>query len=176
MKYVAIFFILLRNIFDRIVRYIMVSLFKFHGTNVIFFPMHSSFSYKNIVLGNDVYIGPGACFSSNTSIIIGNKIMFGPNVTIMAGDHNISQIGKYMYDVEDKIGNNDLPVIIEDDVWVGTGAIILKGVKIGKGSVIGAGSVVLKDVEPFSIVAGVPARKIKMRFSDLDLAKHVSIL
>ncbi len=52
-------------------------------------------------------------------------------------------------------------VIIEDDCWIGAGAIILNGITIGKGSVVGAGSVVTKDVPPYTIVAGNPARKIK---------------
>jgi maltose O-acetyltransferase len=55
------------------------------------------------------------------------------------------------------------PVIIEDDVWIGARVIILPGVKIGKGSIVGAGAVVTKDVEPYSIVAGVPAKLIRKR-------------
>ena len=56
------------------------------------------------------------------------------------------------------------PPIIEDDVWISSGAIILPGVRIGKGAIIAAGAVVTKDVEEYSVVAGVPAKKIKMRF------------
>ena len=155
---------------------ILLSLFKKHGKNVIFSPLNSQFSNKNIELGNDVYIGPGAKFSAITSIIIGNKVMFGPNVTIMGGDHNISQLGKYMFDVEEKLPDNDKPVIIEDDVWIGANVIILKGVLIGKGSVIGAGSVVTKDVESYSINIGSPSKKVKMRFPEEVLKKHIAIL
>ncbi len=140
MKYFALLYLFIRKAFDRIVMYVMISLFRKHGKNNIFFPTNSSFSYKNIILGNDVYIGPGANFSSITVIDIGNKIMIGPNVTILGGDHNISQIGKYMYDVEEKLPENDLPITIEDDVWIGNGAFILKGVSIRKGAVIAAGS------------------------------------
>jgi acetyltransferase-like isoleucine patch superfamily enzyme len=146
------------------------------GKNVIFHPTSSSFSYNSIIIGNDVYIGPGANFSSITYIKIGNKVLFGPNVTIMAGDHNTNCIGKYMFDVEDKLPENDLPVTIEDDVWVGTDSIILKGVTIGTGSVIAAGSVVTKNVDPYSVVAGVPATKIKMRFTEEEIKKHKKIL
>jgi acetyltransferase-like isoleucine patch superfamily enzyme len=156
--------------------YIMISLFKKYGKNVTFYPTKSSFSYRNITLGNDVYIGPGANFSSITVISIGNKVMFGPNVTILGGDHNISCMGKYMYDVKEKLPENDLPVYIEDDVWIGASAIILKGVRIGTGSVVAAGAIVTKDVEPYSIVVGVPAKKIKMRFSEEDILSHIKLL
>ncbi len=176
MKYIALLYLFIRKAFDRIVMHIMISLFRAHGKNIIFFPTSSSFTYKNIVLGSDVYIGPGANFSSITLINIGNKIMFGPNVTILGGDHNISQIGEYMYDVEEKLPENDLPITIEDDVWIGNGAFILKGVKINKGAVIAAGSIVTKDVDSYSIVAGVPAKKIKMRFSEQDLTRHINLL
>ena len=98
--------------------------------------------------------------------------MFGPNVTIMGGDHNISQVGQYMFDVKEKLPENDLPVIIEDDVWLGTGCIILKGVTLGQGSVVAAGALVIKDVPPYSIVGGVPAKVIKMRFSEEEIEIH----
>ena len=67
-------------------------------------------------------------------------------------------------------------VIIEDDVWIGYGSIIMSGVKIGKGSIVAAGSVVTKDVIPYAIVGGNPARLIKMRFKEKEQLKHESIL
>jgi len=59
--------------------------------------------------------------------------------------------------------SEDRPVCIEDDVWIGSRVILLPGVRIGKGSIVGAGSVVTRDVEPYAIVAGNPARKIRSR-------------
>jgi virginiamycin A acetyltransferase len=58
------------------------------------------------------------------------------------------------------------PIIVEDEVWIGTSSMILSGVTIGRGAIIGAGSVVTKDVPPFSIVAGIPAKVIKMRYDE----------
>lgn len=156
--------------------HILKYLFKKNGKRNVFFPTKSYFSYQSIELGDHVYIGPGAHFSSITEIIIGNKVMFGPNVTIMGGDHNTTQLGKYMYDVEDKLPENDQPVIIEDDVWIGTGVIILKGVRIGTGAIIAAGAVVTRSVEPYSIVGGIPSKKIKMRFSEEELVLHRDLL
>ena len=151
-------------------------LFKSYGRNFIFDP-DGQYSFSTIQAGNDVYIGPGANLSASESqIILGNKIMFGPNVTILGGDHNTSQIGRYMFDVKEKLPENDLPVIIEDDVWIGTGAIILKGVTIGTGSIIGAGSIVTKNCPPNSIMVGVPAKVVKNRFSDQVLIEHKKLL
>jgi len=155
---------------------LLLKLFKQVGKNFIFHP-DDLFSYQTITVGNDVYIGPGAKFSaSKSSITLGNKIMFGPNVTIMGGDHNIGVIGSYMYDVKEKLPENDLPVVIEDDVWIGCGVIILKGVTIGRGAVVAAGSLVNKSVASYDIVAGVPAKKISQRFSQSEILEHEKIL
>ncbi len=124
-----------------------------------------------------VFFGPRAILHASASgIKIGSKVMLGPNVTILGGDHNIRVIGKYMFDVKTKLPENDLPVIIKDDVWIGASATILKGVKIGEGSVIAAGALVIKDVPPYSIVGGVPAKVIKYRFEEDKLKKHIELL
>jgi len=151
-------------------------LFKKVGSNFFFNPS-DLFSYQTITVGDDVYIGPGAKFSASvSSITLGNKIMFGPNVTIMGGDHNTTVVGSYMYDIKDKLSKNDQPVIVEDDVWIGCGVIILKGVTVGTGSIVAAGALVTNSVPCFSIVGGVPAKVIGQRFSDEDLAEHKKII
>lgn len=151
-------------------------LFKSYGRNFVFDPK-SSFSYETISVGDDVYIGPGArLHASDSEIRLGSKIMFGPNVTIMGGDHNTSEIGVYMYDQHNKLPENDQKVIIEDDVWIGCDVTILKGVIIGHGSIIAAGALVIKNVDPYSIVAGVPAKLIKKRFTNDEIVIHESKL
>lgn len=114
--------------------------------------------------------------ATGAKIRIGNKVLFGPHVFIITGNHQINQIGKYIIDVQEKTEVCDEDVIIDDDVWIGAGTIILKGVHIGKGSVIGAGSVVTKDTEPYSVNAGNPCRKIRMRFTEEEIIKHESML
>jgi len=150
--------------------------FRSVGKRFIFDP-YSRFTYQNIIVGNDVFIGEGAHFSATNSMItIGDKVMFGPNVTMMTGDHNTSVIGKYMKDISVKKPEDDQEIIIENDVWIGTGAIILKGVTIQEGSIVAAGALVKNDVDAHTIVAGVPAKLIKSRFSKNDLAKHRTLL
>lgn len=151
-------------------------LFKRHGRNFVFDPF-GHYSFHTIEVGDDVFIGQGAVLlASESKIVLGSKIMLGPNVTIMGGDHNTSQIGRYMYDVDEKLPENDLPVHIEDDVWIGTGAIILKGVVIGRGSIVAAGALVINDVSPYSIVGGVPAKEIKKRFTKEEIEVHEKIV
>ena len=104
--------------------------------------------------------------------------MFAPRVTIVTGDHRIDLPNRFMDSVKDneKLSENDKDVVFEGDNWIGTGTIILKGVTVGKGSVIAAGSVVTHDVPKYSIVGGIPAKLIKMRFTDEEIKKSEDIL
>lgn len=97
---------------------------------------------------------------------------------MISGNHRIDIPGKYMSEVTDAMKRleDDQDVVIEDDVWIGCNAIILKGVTIGTGAVIAAGAVVTKDVAPYSIVGGNPAKLIRKRFSAEQLAEHKSLL
>ena len=152
--------------------YTQIPLFKKCGKNLKF-GKGCQFAHSFIEFGNDVYIGPYATMMSGISNIkIGNKVLFGPNVTIMGGDHRTDVIGSYMYDIKEKLPKNDQDIIIEDDVWVGANAVILKGVTIGRGSIIGAGSIVVKSVPPYSIYVGSPPMKIRSRWDSSTIAMH----
>ncbi len=110
-----------------------------------------------IITGDEVYLN-GTAIISEEEIIFGNRIMIGANTVIMdTNSHNVPY--KNRLKSWDKIVRR--PVKIEDDVWIGANCFILKGVTVGKGSIIGAGSVVNNDVRPFSIYAGNPAVFIK---------------
>lgn len=148
------------------------------GENV-YIGENSSITYKNVHIGNEVYVGPRAFFlSTRAQIFIGNHVMFGPNVFLITGNHRIDIIGSYMINVKEseKLPEDDQDIIIEDDVWIGANAIILKGVTIGEGSVIAAGSIVTKNIEPYSVCAGIPAKKIRNRFSKEEQEKHKMML
>jgi len=176
MKAIGSFFLFLRNASNRVLRMFMLRKFKKCGSNVKFYAF-DFLSYGTIEIGDDVYIGRGAKFSAAHAIIhIGSKVMFGPNVLIRGGNHNTGVIGEFMFDVKEKREFDDEDVIISDDVWVGAGATILKGVNIARGSIVAAGAVVTKSFPPYSIIGGVPAKLIKPRFNYEVVKEHETLL
>lgn len=100
--------------------------------------------------------------------------MFGPNVTVITGDHRTDLIGRYMTSVrnEEKLPENDQAVVFEGDNWIGANVTILKGVRVGNGAIVASGAVVDKDVPPYAIVGGVPAKVIKYRFTEKQILEH----
>ena len=148
------------------------------GTNVSLRPSTSVyFGLKNLSLGNNVSIPRFShIFCTDAPLTIGNNVIFGPAPTIVTGDHRIDVIGKPIFSSYDKLPENDAPVVIQDDVWVGAHVTILKGVTIGRGSVVAAGSVVNKSTPPYSISGGVPAKTIKFRFTIDQIIEHECIL
>jgi maltose O-acetyltransferase len=114
--------------------------------------------------------------AANSRIVLGSHVIFGPGVMVYAGNHNTGQQGRFMADVTEKRPEDDLEVVFEDDIWVGGGSIILQGVTVGRGSVIGAGSVVVRDVPPYCLVAGVPARPLKARWTLDGVIAHEALL
>lgn len=114
----------------------------------------------NIYIGHNVYLGPGATLlTTRAKIRIGNYVMSGPNLTVVTGDHRTDIVDRPMMELtdKDKLPDNDQDVVIGNDVWMGSGVTILKGVHISDHCVIAAGAVVTKDVEPeFSIWGGFP--------------------
>lgn len=141
------------------------------GTSV-YLGKNCTFS-KNISIGNDVFIATGCCFQSvHGSIIIGNHVMFGPEVHIHGGNHKFDRVGYFMKENDDKQQGEDGYIIIENDVWVGARAIILKGVTIGKGSIIGAGSIVTKSIPPYSIYTGAPTSRMRIRWDTETIEEH----
>jgi chloramphenicol O-acetyltransferase type B len=134
-----------------------------------------------IRVGDNFYIGKFSQIECDA--IIGHNVMFANRVAIIGRyDHNYQQIGvptrlaSQIRDPDYTWKGLDQAVIIEDDVWIGYGAIILGGIRIGKGSIIASGAVVTSDVEPYSIYGGVPAKKIGNRFNtEDDLNEHIRL-
>ena len=104
---------------------------------------------------------------------IGRYTMLAHDVQIIGGDHVFNDPNLPMTFA----GRETIkPTIIGDDCWIGARSIMLVGVKIGDGAIVAAGSVVTKDIEPYSIYAGVPAKKIRMRFTEEEIALHKEML
>ena len=114
-----------------------------------------------IRFGNDCNLGEYNHITAVNKIIIGNGLLTGRWVTITDNSHGSTDIDNlYIKPIERQIFSKG-PVIIGDNVWIGDKATILPGVKIGDGAVIGANSVVTKDVPPYAVIVGNPARVIK---------------
>lgn len=119
-----------------------------------------------LTIGDRCFIGNMCFFGVARSVRIGNDCLLAANVSIRDYDgHSLDPAKRRRREPADADDVN--PVTIEDDVWIGNGALILKGVTVGRGSVIGAHAVVTGDVPPFTVVAGNPARMVKDLPSDL---------
>ena len=113
-----------------------------------------------LIIGNNCGFS-SACIWSHQSIIIGNNVNIGADSILMDSDaHSLSYLDRRIVNVDIRNKVNK-PIVIDDDVLIGTRCIILKGVHIGARSIVGSGSVVLSDIEPDSIYGGNPARKIR---------------
>jgi maltose O-acetyltransferase len=125
-------------------------------TRKIFFRM------TGVHIGEDTNVTPGLVVNDGYSGLcrIGNRVSIATNVTLVADSNpNNSRLAGEPYVKEHLIKTG--PVVIEDDVWLGTNVVVLPGVRVGRGAVVGAGAVVTRDVAPFTVVAGVPARPIR---------------
>ena len=121
---------------------------------------------ENVYCGNNVSLGGDNLFLSyNAEVRIGDNVMFGPRVTVITGDHRIDVRGKPMVEVTEKLPENDHDVVFERDNWIGANVTVLKGGTIGEGAVIAAGAVVTKNIDPYTICGGVPAKKLRDRFT-----------
>jgi acetyltransferase-like isoleucine patch superfamily enzyme len=114
-----------------------------------------------VKIGDNSCINEGAIIAATNSVTIGKNCMIAPRVYILDVDHEYSSKEVPIC----KQGYKSSPVTIEDDVWIGTQSVITRGITIGTGAIIGANSVVTKNVPPYWIVAGAPAKPIKHRFN-----------
>lgn len=142
-----------------------------HAPKNVYFGGHSKIS-SDLVLGEYVFIGNNC--EIYPKVTIGDYTLIARYSSIIGGDHIYNKAGTpIIFSGRDEIK----PTKIGKDCWIGAHSLIMCGVTIGDGSIIAAGSIVTKDVEPYSIYGGVPAKKIKDRFaSEEDLIKHKACL
>lgn len=118
-----------------------------------------------ITIGDNVFLGDFSIISGDDGeVVIGNNVLIASGVVIQAADHRIARTDIPVMDQGHVPGR----IVIEDDVWIASNAVITSNVTIGKGAVVGAGAVVTKDVPPMAVVGGVPAKIIRMRDSETD--------
>ncbi|WP_437097236.1 sugar O-acetyltransferase [Streptomyces sp. enrichment culture] len=117
-------------------------------------PLHVAYGSR-VHLGDDVYANFGLTLVDDVEVFVGDRVMFAPHVTISTTGHPVHP------ELRRDGSQFSAPVRIEDDAWVGAGAVILPGVTVGRGSVVGAGSVVTACVPPMTVVAGAPARVLR---------------
>ena len=108
----------------------------------------------HVTIGDNSWLGPNSVIYGNGGVDIGEDVLIASHCVINTVSHNFSRLDIPMNEQE----INCEPVVIENDVWIGTGTTILQGVRIGHGSIIGAGAVVTRSIPPLSIALGVPAR------------------
>lgn len=152
------------------------------GERIIQYPFHITGVY-NIESDNNINIGVNATImTSRAKLRIKKHFVSGPGLTIITGDH-MPIIGKFLDTVtnEDKdrldVSHQfDQDVTIEEDVWCGANVTILKGVTIGRGSIIASGAVVTKNIPPYCIAGGVPAKVLKTRWTLNQILEHEKAL
>lgn len=118
----------------------------------LFPPFYTDFG-KNMTIGKDVFINSGCHFQDQGGITIGDSTLIGHNVVLATINHDLVPTNDRK--------NHYAPINIGDHVWIGSNATVLAGVSIGDWSVIAAGAVVTKNVPPYTVVGGVPAKILK---------------
>lgn len=134
-------------------------------------PLHANWGGKNVHFGNSVYANFNLTLVDDCDIFVGDNVMFGPNVTISAGTHPIHP------NLRRKKAQYNVPIYIEDNVWIGAQSVVLPGVHIGENTVIGAGSVVTKSIpanvvavgNPCRVIREINARDMKYYYKDLEI-------
>lgn len=142
-----------------------------HVDNTVYFGGKSTIS-RDLQIGRYAYIGPKCVIYPKVSI--GAYTMLANNVSIIGSDHTYNKIGTpIIFSGRETIKQTHIGM----DCWIGAHSIVMCGVTIGNGSIIAAGSVVTRDVEPYCIYGGVPAKKLKNRFpKEDDKVKHIKLL
>jgi len=152
--------------------------FGYLSKNVILTPPYNFGNKKNIFIYDNVGIGPNSFISAtNAKCIIKGNTAIAEGFTVHTGNH-AQVIGKFVSDINEnnKPDGYDKDVIIDKDVWIGCRVTLLSGIRIGRGAIVAAGAVVNKNMPPYAIIGGVPAKVLKFRWTIDEIIEHERML
>lgn len=157
---------------------IMKSRFGKIGKNVMLDAPITIDNPANVFLEDNTHISSGSHISAlNARFVMGRYSGAANNLSVRTGNHMMI-VGRFYRTITDKekAPEYDKDVIVKEDVWIGCNVTLLSGVTVGRGAIVAAGAVVNKDVPPYSIVGGVPARVLKFKWTIEQILKHEAIL
>ena len=177
LKKLKTYIVSLRDVYLKKIRYRNFDIGKnFHSGRGV-----KMWAKNGITIGGNFYIGRYSQIECDA--VIGDNVILANYVAFVGKfDHHYKTVGtpiRLASQIRDKDyswSGLSSKIIVDDDVWIGYGSIVLSGVKIGRGSIIAAGSVVTRDVVPYSIVGGNPAKHISYRFTATEIVEHERIL
>lgn len=148
------------------------------GKNVLLDPPIIIDNPANVFLDDNTHISSGSHISAlNAKFIMGRYSDAANNLSVRTGNH-MMVVGRYYRTITDaeKLPGYDRDVVVKEDVWIGCNVTLLSGVTIGRGAIIAAGAVVSKDIPPYAIAGGVPAKVLKFKWSVDQILEHETIL
>lgn len=141
--------------------------------NHTYVKLNSQLVPKNMFLDDYVVIQDHVNFISNTGrLFVGKYSVISAGCIIIPGKHHLKVGMPFYVNTQYHLCDEDMDIIVGEDCWIGAGSILLPGVTIGRGAVVGAGSVVTKDIPPYAVVAGAPAKIIAKRMTEDEVLVH----
>lgn len=148
--------------------------FGYCADTVVIVPPQYIVGAKNIFLYENTNLAPNSCISTpNAKFTIKRNCCIAERLTVHTGNHAMV-VGRFCRSItdRDKPVGHDLDVVVEEDVWIGCNVTLLAGITVGRGAIVAAGAVVCKDIPPYSICGGVPAKFIKFKWSKEEIIEH----
>lgn len=137
------------------------------------------YNKKNLIMEEDTLIGENSVIMNPRAPFVMKKFSFTAREILVLDGNHMSIVGIPMIKVTDRVkdahpdgGHYNAPVVVEEDVWIGARVILLSGVTVGRGSIVAAGAVVTKDIPPYCIAGGVPAKVIRPKWSIEEIRSH----